>query len=134
MLTYEQRMDFLSRVRPEKKDELLLRILKGQKVDITQDSDLFYQVNKDRVSLTEFTNRDKFKAAAEGMKKDKQVMNDPRYGVSKGGKFRWLGDIPPEIYFSRKEFSPMIAKEERDANIRKWLNQFPVFKAGDKQV
>ncbi len=104
-MSYEQRMDFLSRVKPEKKDELLLRIVRGETVDITKDADLFYQVNKDRVSLTEFANRDKYKQEAENVRIKRQDLVDKRHATSQGKKLRWLGDIPAEIYFSRKEFS-----------------------------
>ena len=133
-MDYEIMQQVLANCRPEKKDELMLRILRGEKVDITQDSDLFYQINKDRVSLDEFTNRDKFKAAAEDMKRQKKHMYDANYGTSQNKKLRWLGDIPPEIYFSRPEFSPLLSREERTANIKKWLNTYHVFKAGDKRV
>lgn len=133
-ISYEQRMRLLAQCKPEYKDKLLLRILKGENVDITRDSDLFYQINKDRVSLEEFTNRSKFKPAAEATKSMKQHMLDPRTGRSRGKQLRWLGDIPAEIYFSRPEFSPTLAKGERDRNIKKFLNSFPTFRAGDKQA
>lgn len=133
-MTYEQKMHLLSACKPEYKDALLLRILKGEKVDITKDSDLFFQINKDRVSIEEFTNRDKFKAAAEATKAQKQVMFDERSGNTAGGKMKWLGDIPAEIYFSRPEFSPSLSNEERSKNIRKFLNTFKTFRATDKQV
>lgn len=133
-MTYEEKMRLLAQCRPEKKDLLLARILKGEKVDITQDSDLFYQINKDRVTLEEFTNRDKFKAEANAMKYQKQGLYDKNHGKFKQGKGRWLGDIPAEIFFSRPEFSPQLTKEERLKNIKKFLNDFPVFRAGDKQL
>ena len=133
-MTYEQKMHLLQACKPEKKDALLMRILRGETVDITKDEDLFFQVNKDRVSLEQFTNRDKFKSDAQAMKWAKQNMHDPSKGKTKGNKMRWLGDIPSEIYFSRPEFSPLLPKHEREKNIRKFLNQFPVFKAGDKLV
>ncbi len=133
-MEYEEMQKRLAQCVPEKKDELLLRILKGEKVDITQDSDLFYLINKDRVSIDEFTNRDKFKAAAEDMKRHKQHIYDTHYGKSRNNKLRWYGDIPTEIWFSRPEFSPLLDKKERDNNIRKFFNKFPMFRAGDKQV
>lgn len=125
-MNYEQKMSLLANCKPEYKDALLLRILKGEKVDITQDADLFYQINADRVSMEEFTNRDKFKDAAKQVKHTKDSLTNKGYTSDK--KMRWLGDIPSEIYFSRKEFSPLLSKEERDANIRKWLTQFPSFR------
>lgn len=132
MSNYEEKMKALSECKPENKDLLLYRILKGERhVPITGDEDLFYQVNKDRVSLDEFTDRDKFKAAAEATKQTKAGMYDAS-GKSKDKKMRWLGDIPAEIFFSRPEFSPLLPKEERAANIRKWLNEYNAFRAGDK--
>lgn len=133
-MNYEQKMNLLANLKPEKKDMILARILKGERhVDITGDEDLFYQVNKDRVSLDEFTERDKYKLAAEDMKIAKQTILDTQHGVSKGKKMRWLGDIPSEIFFSRKEFQTG-DKKEREKNIRNWLNKFSTFRAGDKQV
>jgi hypothetical protein len=131
-LSYEQKMRLLSLCKPEKKDMMLYRLWKGEKIDITQDEDLFFQVNKDRVSLDEFTSRDKFKASAKDFKKVKEAV-DPK-NMSKEGKLRHIGDIPPEIYFSRPEFSPLLDKKERDKNIRKWLNQFNAFRIGDTQL
>jgi hypothetical protein len=130
-LTYEQKMRLLSICKPEKKDQLLYRIWKGETVDITTDEDLFYTVNKDRVSLTEFTNRDKFKESAKDFKKMKEGINPDH--KSKAG-LRLIGEIPPEIYFSRPEFSPLLSKEERTKNIKKWLNEFNAFRLGDKEL
>lgn len=131
MLDYEAKMKMLQNIRPENKDIYLLKIFRGEEVDITKDEDLFYQVNKDRVSLDEFTNRDKFKESAEDMKKMKQNI-DPNHKSAQGMKL--IGEIPPEIYFSRPEFSPLLPKEERTRNIKKWLNANSVFKIGDKQL
>jgi len=133
-MNYEEKMKALAECKPEYKDILLYKILKGEIVDITKDADLFYQINKDRVSLNEFTERDKFKAAAQQVKNLKGVMTDPVSGKSKGKKIRWLGDIPAEIFFSRPEFSPLLSKEERTANIKKWLNEYHIFRAGEKKL
>lgn len=133
-MNYEDKMNLINSLRPEKKDELLLRIIRGETVDITQDEDLFFQVNKDRVSLDQFTNRSKYETEAEIMKQNKQFLTDPVYGKTQGGKFRYLGDIPAEIFFSRPEFSNKLDRKERDANIRKFLNEYHVFRAGDKRV
>lgn len=132
---YEEKMKALSECRPENKDLLLMRILRGERsVPITGDEDLFYSVNRDRVSMEEFTERDKFKHAEKEVKQFKQNLHDPMYGRTKNKKLRLLGEIPAEIYFSRKEFSPTLDKKERDANIRKWLNKYHTFRMGDKQV
>lgn len=133
-MTYQQRMELLSRCKPEYKDILLMKLIKGERIDITKDEDLFYQVNKDRVTLEQFVNRDKFKQQAHNVKLQKEYLHDPRTAKTKGGKFRWLGDIPDEVYFSRPEFSPLLPKEERLANIKKFLNTFPTFRAGDKRL
>lgn len=133
-MTYQQRMELLARCKPEYKDILLMKLIKGERIDITKDEDLFYQVNKDRVTLEQFVNRDKFKQQANNVKMQKEYLHDPRMGKTKGGKFRWLGDIPDEVYFSRPEFSPTLPKEERLANIKKFLNMFPTFRAGDKRL
>lgn len=130
-MNYEDKMKMLANCKPEYKDILLMKILKGEVVDITKDADLFYQINKDRVSMDEFTNRDKFKASAEDMKRMKSMI-DPNHKSKKGMKL--IGEIPPEIYFSRPEFSPDLPKEERDRNIRKWLNTYNVFKISDKTL
>jgi NMD protein affecting ribosome stability and mRNA decay len=133
-LSYEQKMELLARVKPEYKDVLLLRLMKGERVDITKDEGLFYQINADRMSMEDFTNRDKFKHDAEAVKREKANILDTAHGVSRGKKMRWLGDIPAEIYFNRPEFSPLLPKAEREANIKKWFNMFPTFKAGDKKL
>ncbi len=130
-MTYEQRMEFLANCKPEKRDEALLRILRGEKdVDITKDEDLFFQVNKDRVSLDQYTNRDKFKASAEDMKKMKQNI-DPNHR-SPGSHMKLIGEMPPEIYFNRPEFAAM--NPDRAKNIKKWLNEYHAFRIGDKKL
>ena len=131
LFDYEEKMKMLANCKPEYKDILLARILRGETVDITKDEDLFYQVNKDRVSLDEFTNRDKFKASAKDMKRMKSHI-DPNHKSASGMKL--IGEIPPEIYFSRPEFSASLPKEERARNIKKWLNTHTVFRIQDKQI
>lgn len=131
-MNYEEKMKALSECRPEYKDILLMKILQGETVDITKDADLFYQVNKDRVSLSEFTERDKFKAAADAMKLEKSLGFDT--AKSKQGRMRRIGDIPAEIFFSRPEFSPNLPKDERDRNIRKFLNEFNTFRVSDHTI
>lgn len=135
-MNYEEKMKFLQNVRPDKKDEALLRIIKGeQDVDITKDEDLFYQINKDRVSIEEFVNRDKFLQDAKEMKDIKSGLWDKKHGFTPSKKARLLGEIPAEIFFSRKELSdPMLSKEERSKNIKKFFNTFPAFKAGDGKL
>lgn len=122
--------------KPSEKDIILAKIVRGDKnIDITKDEDIFYQINKDRVSIEQFTNRDKFKADAAQMKEFKQTLLDPAYGRTKTKNARLLGEIPAEIYYARKEFSdPMIPMQERVENMKKFFNTFPVFRAGDKRL
>lgn len=133
-MTYEQRMKAYQEAK--NKEEFLQRWAHGQKdIDITHSEDIFYQVNKDRVSMEQFVNRDKFKADAADMKEFKKDLVDPKYGRTQSKHNRHLGDIPSEIYFARKELSdPMLPREERLKNIKKFLNDFPVFKTGDARL
>ena len=134
-LTYEQKMLLLQNCKPENKDIYLLKLLKGETIDLTKDEDLFYQVNKDRVTLEQFVNRDKFKGHAQQMKWMRQSLKDTRHAKSGSGKGRLLGEIPAEIYFGRKEFSsPSIDRQERLKNIKHFFNQFPAFRAGEGHV
>ena len=131
-MNYEEIMKRLSECKPEKKDELLLQIYRGEKADITKDEDLFYQVNKDRMSMEDFVNRDRFlKDAKEFKEHIKDNLSDVRHGKTNDGKGRLLGEIPAEIYYARKELSdPMIPREERTKAIKKFFEDFPAFKAG----
>lgn len=131
-MTYEEKMRMLAWVKPEKKDELLLRIARGETVDITKDEDLFFQINRDRVSMEEQVNRDKYQPIADHIKHTREVIGDIKFGQTKGKKLRYLGDIPADIYFTHPWFSPNLPKEERDANIRKFFKMFPKFRVGDQ--
>ena len=134
-MTYEERMRLLQWVKPEKKDELLTRIAKGEMVDITKDEDLFYQINVDRMSIDKAMDRNKYKQLAEDMKVVRQNLHDPMYGKTRSKTFkRYLGEIPDHIYFTHPWFSPMLSAEERSANIRKFFNLFPAFRAGSKEI
>lgn len=134
MATYEQRMKAYQEAK--NKEEFLQRVVRGQKsVDITHTEDIFYQVNKDRVSIDQFTNRDKFKADAAYMKEFKRDLVDPTFARTKSKHSRLLGEIPAEIYYARKEFSdPNIPREERLKAMKKWFDAFPAFRAGDKRL
>ncbi len=128
-MTYEEKM------KERNKDRLLTQMVKGEVTDITKDEDLFYQVNKDRVSIDQFTNRDKFIADAKFMKEYKKDLLDPAHARTRSKAMRELGQIPAEIYYSRKEFSdPTIPREERLRNMKKFFNDFPVFRTGDKRL
>lgn len=134
-MTYEEKMAILANCKPEKKDELLYRIVKGETVDITRDEDIFFQVNKDRVTMAEFTNRDKFMADAKFMKEYRKDLLDPTHAKTRSKAMRELGQIPAEIYYARKELSdPNIPREERLRNIKKFFNDFPAFRTGDKRL
>lgn len=133
-MNYEDKMRALANCRPEKKDILLLQLLQGHSIDLTKDEDLFYQINKDRVSMDQFVNRNKFKADAQAFKDVKEGLHDTRMGKTKGGN-RHLGDIPAEIYYARKELSdPSVPREERIKNIKKFFNDYPAFRTGDSRI
>ena len=136
-MTYEEKMRSMAWIKPEKKDIILARILKGEKsVDITKDEDLFYRVNVDRIPMEELINKRvaKYSGLAEGMKAVRQNLADPDFGKTKDKKLRYLGEIPEEIYFTHPWFSPLLSREERDANIKRFFNMFPAFRAGNKQI
>lgn len=134
-MSYEERMKAHYN-KPSNKDIILAQIIRGDKgIDITKDEDIFYQINKDRVSIDQFTNRAKFKEDAEQMKQFKQTLIDPKFGRTKSKHGRLVGEMPAEIYFARKEFSdPNIPREERIKNMKKWFNEYPVFRAGDARL
>ncbi len=122
MASYEEKMRALQWVKPDKKDEILYKILRGDKsVDITGDKDIFNQVNVDRLSMDKLLDRDKYKGIANHAKAAKEIMKD-------GKKLRYKGEIPADIYFTHPWFSPLLDKKERDANIEKFFNMFPRFK------
>jgi hypothetical protein len=131
-MTYEERMQYLSRVRPEKKDILLLKLARGEKIDLTKDSDLFFQINADRMSMDDWMKQTKFDHHIKDMKEFKKTLNDG--GKTKEGKMRLIGEIPTDVFFQRPEFSPALPPHERAKNIKKFLNDNPVFKVSDKRI
>lgn len=121
-MTYEQKMRMLAWARPEKKDMILTRIIKGERsVDITGDQDIFNQVNIDRLPIEKLMDREKYKPIAEHAKHSKEILKD-------GKKLRYKGEIPMDIYLTHPWFSPLLDKKERDANIEKFFRMFPAFK------
>ena len=134
IMTYEEKARLLSWVKPEKKDYLLAQLIKGQTIDLHKDEDLFYQINVDRMPMEKVMDRNKYKPLADHVKQTRQYIDDPWYGKTKDKKMRYLGEIPSEIYFTHPWFSPSLPKEERDANIRKFFNMFPAFRAGSKSI
>ncbi|SRR5260221_4565191 len=134
-MSYEDKMRFLANVRPEKKDELLMKLAKGEIIDITKDEDLFFQINVDRMPIEQLMNRQCYVDDAEDLAKVKRHLHDPRYGKMKGGSLkRWICDIPTKLWFTHPWFSPTLPKAERDANIRKFANLFPKFRIGSKEI
>jgi hypothetical protein len=136
-VTYEEKMRMLAWCKPEKKDRLLERIVRGERsVNIQDDEDMFFRVNVDRLPMADQINRrvEKFSPLAEDMKEMKKYLADPVFGKTKNKKMRYLGEIPESIYFTHPWFSPLLPKEERDANIRRFFNEFPAFRAGDKKI
>jgi hypothetical protein len=133
-MTYEEKMRAYQEAK--NKEEVLQRIMRGDKsVDITKSEDIFHQVNKDRMSIDQFTNRTKFNPIARDIKEFKRDLLDTKFGKTKSGHGRLVGMIPSEIFFARKELSdPNLPKEEKDKNINKFLNEFPVFRTGDARL
>lgn len=125
-MTYEEKARLLAWVKPEKKDELLLRLCMGKTIDLHKDEDLFYQINRDRVSMEKQVNRNKYKQIANHMKETRKVLNTVD-GKTVQGRFKYKGDIPADLYFTHPWFSPTLPKEERDANIERFFHMFPDF-------
>lgn len=125
-MDYETKMRMMSWVKPEKKDALLLRLIQGHSIDLHKDEDLFYQINRDRVSIEKQVSREKYRPIANHMKEARKVMHTVE-GKTVEGNFRYKGDIPADIYFSHPWFSPTLSKEERDKNIDKFFRMFPAF-------
>lgn len=125
-MNYEQKARMMRWARPEKKDELLFRIWKGERVDITKDEDLFFQINRDRISMEKQMERDKYKPLANHMKETRKVLHNVE-GKTVEGHFRYKGEIPADIYFTHPWFSPTLSKEERQANIERFFRMFPDF-------
>lgn len=121
-MTYEQKMRMLKWVKPDKKDEIFARILKGERsVDITGDQDIFNQVNIDRLPIEKIVEREKYKKIAKHAKDSKEVQKN-------GKTLRYKGEIPLDIYLTHPWFSPLLDKKERDANIERFFRLFPAFK------
>lgn len=125
-MNYEDKMRAMKWVTPEKKDELIARLLLGQKIDLHKDEDLFYQINMDRVSMEKHMTRDKYKPLANHMKDTRRVLKNID-GKTVEGHFRYKGEIPADLYFSHPWFSPTLSKEERNKNIEKFFRMFPDF-------
>ncbi len=134
MATYEQRMKAYQEAK--NKEEFLQRFMHGQKsIDCTKSEDIFYQINKDRVSMDEFVNRDRFIDEAKAMHEFKRDLIDPKFGKTQSKHNRLLGNIPAEIYYARKELSdPNLPPQERQKNIIKFFNEYPAFRAGDARL
>lgn len=121
-LSYEQKMRMLKWAKPDKKDILFAKLAKGEKVDVTQDEDLFFSVNRDRASMDSQVNREKYRPIVEHVKNSRDIMKN-------GKKLRYKGEIPLDLWLTHPWFSPNLSKEERDANINKFFRMFPAFSA-----
>ena len=121
-MTYEEKMRMLTWVKPEKKDILLARILAGERVNITKDDDLFFQINRDRLPIEKQVERDKYQPIVDHVKASRHLMKN-------GKHMKYKGEIPADLYFTHPWFSPMLPKHERDANIKKFFELFPDFSA-----
>lgn len=121
-MTYEEKMRTLAWMKPDKKDEILHKIIRGDKsVDITGDLDIFNQVNIDRIPIDKILDRDKYKPIAEHAKHSREIMKN-------GQKLKYKGEIPLDIWLTHPWFSPLLDKKDRDANIEKFFRLFPRFK------
>lgn len=121
-MNYEDKMKILKWVKPEKKDEIFARIIKGERsVDITGDQDIFNQVNIDRMPIEKIMDREKYRPIAQHAKNSKDVMKN-------GHKLKYKGEIPLDIWLTHPWFSPTLDKKERDANIDRFFKLFPKFK------
>lgn len=139
-MNYEERMkkriDALARNISDEKVKIWMNLMKYKTSDITKDQDIFFHVNADRMSMEDFINKraDRFEQDRINLKTIKEGLIDKKYGETKDKHFRWLGDIPDTIWFTHPWFSPMLPKEERDKNIRRFFNLFPQFRMGDKPL
>jgi hypothetical protein len=125
-MSYEDKMRALRWAKPENKDILFAKLLKGEKIDLHKDEDLFYQINVDRVSMEKHMSRDKYKPLAQHMKDTRQVLTNID-GKTVQGHFRYKGEIPADLYFTHPWFSPNLPIEEKKANIEKFFRMFPDF-------
>lgn len=106
--------------KPDKKDELFVRLMKGEKIDLHKDEDLFYHINRDRVSMEKQVERSKYDAIARHAKHAKEILRN-------GKRLRYKGEIPMDLWLTHPWFSPSLSKEERDANINRFFKMFPKF-------
>lgn len=130
------RIDAIARTISDDKVKIWMNLLKYKTSDITSDQDTFFHVNADRMSMEDFVNKraDRFEGDKNAIKYIKRGLVDQRYGETKDKHFRWLGDIPDIIWFTHPWFSPLLPKEERDKNIRRFFNLFPSFRMGEKPL
>ena len=134
-LSYEQRMELLKHVKPENKDILLLKLMRGETIDLTKDADLFYQINlqEGRIPVSSLTNQDKFKEDAKAIHELKRDMHNSN-GMTKDKQMQWLGDIPEEIYWRDPRMCKNPDKQDRSKYIKQWFNDHPEFRAPDHRI
>lgn len=130
--SYEQKLAKIQAIKADKQLNLIAKLNRGETVDITKDEGLFYALNRNNVSMEQFVNRAKFDSDAQAVKELKKNLSNN--GWTKEKKMRLIGEIPANIYYSRKEFTPNQSKEDLNKNIKKFLNDFPQFRTVDKRV
>ena len=129
--SYEETRRKLDAIKRDKQIEILARLLRGETVDLTKDEETFYAVNANKMDMEMFVSRDKFLPHAQQAKAIRE-QNRSNNGFSAGKRFRHIGEIPANVFFSRAEFHE--SNPNRDAAIRKFLNEFPAFRVVDKPV
>jgi hypothetical protein len=129
--SYEVTRRKLDAIRQDKQVEIIARLMRGETVDIRKDEETFYAVNANKMDMEMFVSRDKFNEHAQQAKQIREA-NRINNGFSPDHRFRHIGEIPANVWFSRKEFAP--DNPDREKNIKKFLNEFPAFRTVDKPV
>ena len=119
-MSYEQKMRALRWAKPDTKDLLFAKLVRGETVDITKDEDLFFAVNRNHASIESQVEREKYRGITEHVKNSRGIMTGNK-------KMKYLGEIPMDLWLTHPWFSPNLPKKERDANIAKFFRMFPAF-------
>jgi hypothetical protein len=118
-MTFEQKIALLACSDGKKRAELLA---KWEKTD----DEIYYAFHGKDLPMEEFMKQERYKRDATAAKSD--IKNLDNKGWTKDKHMKLLAQIPAHIYFTRPEFSPYLDPKEREANIRKFLAQYPAFK------
>lgn len=125
-MSYEDKMrkKMWARLTPE--EMALAPLLKGEKIDLTKNEQLFYQFNRDRIGIEKQVEREKYDPLAKDVSDLRQAVDNKGWTKDKTKKL--IGFIPNDIYFTHPWFSPNLSKKERDENIQKFFQMFPKFR------